>query len=386
MRILHVCLAAFFIDGYAYQENVIPRMHKLAGHNVSILASCEVYIQNKELGYIEPKTYMNEDGIEVTRVPYIFGVPLSVGKKLRLYKGIDSYLEKKNPDLIMLHDVQFLSIKSFAKYKKKHPNVIIVADGHTDYINSARTFISKHILHRLIYKTAIRKMDKYVDKYYGTLPSRVEFFSQMYGIRKEKIDYLPFGVDDTKVKALSHLDERTELEKEYGVPKTDMLIVTGGKFDAAKSNIVELVKAVNEIKGVSLLIFGSMIESIASELEKYRSDKIHYLGWLDETESLKVLTGSDIAFFPYLHSTLWEQTAGVGTPLVVRSLNGFHHIDINGNCLFLESCKEDEIKETIIFCKKHLKKFRDNAERAKTYFTYSTIAERIIRDGVEKVL
>ena len=41
MRILHLCLSCFYIDGYNYQENILPRINHEDGHDVRILASTE---------------------------------------------------------------------------------------------------------------------------------------------------------------------------------------------------------------------------------------------------------------------------------------------------------------------------------------------------------
>ncbi len=75
MKVLHCFLANFYVDGYGYQENVFPRMHKRQGHDVAILASTETYIDNKELGYVEPRAYFTEDGIPITRLAYVGGMP-----------------------------------------------------------------------------------------------------------------------------------------------------------------------------------------------------------------------------------------------------------------------------------------------------------------------
>ena len=63
MKILHCCLAAFYIDDYGYQENILPKIHKKQGHQVEILASTETYLNNSELGYIKPKSYRTKDNI-----------------------------------------------------------------------------------------------------------------------------------------------------------------------------------------------------------------------------------------------------------------------------------------------------------------------------------
>jgi len=45
MKILHLKLSNFFIDGVSYQENMLPRQNFKYGHDVKIIASAETYIQ-----------------------------------------------------------------------------------------------------------------------------------------------------------------------------------------------------------------------------------------------------------------------------------------------------------------------------------------------------
>ena len=49
MRILHLCLANFYIDNYSYQENMLPKYHKMMGHYVSVIASKVSFDENGEL-------------------------------------------------------------------------------------------------------------------------------------------------------------------------------------------------------------------------------------------------------------------------------------------------------------------------------------------------
>ena len=50
MKILHLCLANFYVDEFNYQENILPRINKLDGHEVYILASTETFINNTKIG------------------------------------------------------------------------------------------------------------------------------------------------------------------------------------------------------------------------------------------------------------------------------------------------------------------------------------------------
>ena len=48
MKVLHICLSCFYIDGFNYQENMLPRMHAEQGNEVAILASTETFKKNGE--------------------------------------------------------------------------------------------------------------------------------------------------------------------------------------------------------------------------------------------------------------------------------------------------------------------------------------------------
>ena len=46
MKILHLMLGCFYIDNYSYQENYLPKHHKLQGHDVEIVASLVTFDEN----------------------------------------------------------------------------------------------------------------------------------------------------------------------------------------------------------------------------------------------------------------------------------------------------------------------------------------------------
>src|SRR5690554_2466439 len=118
MRILHVCLSNFYIDNYGYQENILPKMHKLQGHEVKILASTETFIENSKLGYVDPSSYVTEYGVPITRIPYTNILPHAIAKKIRKYKGVKKTLYSFKPDVLFIHGGQFVSMKEIVSYVK----------------------------------------------------------------------------------------------------------------------------------------------------------------------------------------------------------------------------------------------------------------------------
>ena len=94
MKIVHLCLSAFFIDNYSYQENILPKYHVKMGHVVTVIASLFTY--NKEgkgcmlEGYTE---YDDKNGYHVVRLPY--KKPVKMNHILRHYVNFEKILERE---------------------------------------------------------------------------------------------------------------------------------------------------------------------------------------------------------------------------------------------------------------------------------------------------
>lgn len=384
MRILHCCLAAFYIDNYGYQENFLPKMHKLQGHDVKILASTETFIDKMNLGYLKPGSYINEYNIPVTRIPYVWWLPHLIAKKLRYYPNVYNQIADFEPDIIFLHDVQFLSIKNIVRYVKNNKNVIVYADGHTDFNVSARNWLSKNILHKIIYRYCAKLIEPYLKKFYGVLPIRVEFIKNIYKISPKKLDLLVMGGDLTNIDFSRKNEIRSLIRNEINIGYNDFLIITGGKIDSFK-NVHYLMTSVNEIanKNIKLIVFGNIDKELKLLFEELsKSEFIRYIGWKTTDEVSDYFLASDLAFFPGRHSVLWEQSAALGLPGVFKKWDGIQHLDVGGNALFLDDVNVESIKQIIkkIYDDKPL---FDNMkkvaiERGISYFSYFEIAKRAI--------
>lgn len=384
MKILHCCLAAFYIDNYGYQENMLPKMHKLQGHEVAILASTETYMDHKELGYTRPGSYINEYGIPVTRIPYVNNLPHRISSKLRIYSGIKRVLEDFGPDILFIHDSQFVGIKEIVKYVRKRKNVKVFVDSHTDFINSGRNWISRNILHRLIYRWCAKKIEPYTTKFYGTLPLRVDFYRDVYGIDEEKLDLLVLGADLTEVNLNNRESIRNSLRKNLGIKDSDFVLITGGKIDKRKL-IHNLLRVMNRItdNDIRLLCFGQPNEEMKETFNELVADsKISHLGWLKPREMYEYMMVADLAVFPGTHSVLWEQAIGLGLPAIFRRWKGMGHVDLGGNCLFLEGESEEELEKKIYQVKLNQQLFQHMRniarEKGMKRFSYYEIAKRAI--------
>lgn len=382
MRILHVCLASSFVDNYAYQENMLPKYQKEAGHDVAIIASLFTFDKNGKGTYLkEGTTYKNEYDIEVTRLNFKKNSKFS--RKMRCYKNTYTTIEKYAPDIIFIHNVQFHDIKEIVRYLKKHPNVKVFADNHADFINSASNFLSKNILHKIIWRHCAKLIEPYTSKFYGVLPARVDFLKNIYNLPQEKVELLVMGADDEKVEETKRDNKRVEIRNKYGIKDEDFLIITGGKIDRNKPETLELMKAASMVEGIKLMVFGSVIPELRDEFDKLcENDNIIYVGWINSTDVYQYYDASELAFFPGKHSVLWEQAVGMGLPCVFRKMEGFTHVDIGGNCVLIEDVSFDSLKKCIeeVYKDKEaynqMKKIAE--EKGIKEFSYREIAKRSI--------
>lgn len=376
---MHICLTGVFTEGWTYQENLLSKYHSKLGHDVTLIASSLMYDNKGKICTTNKSNYRNKDGVYVIRLDEKKHKPNS---RFRSFPKLKETLEGIEPDILFVHSCQFLDVDTIVKYKRKYKNVKIYVDNHADLSNSANGFVSYYVLHKIIWKRMAKKIEPYTEKFYGVMPSRVDFLKVMYGISDDKIELLVMGVDDEKVAEALDPKSRNAIRNQYGIGKSDFLIVTGGKIDAAKMQTLLLMEAVNRIDGIKLIVFGSVADELTENVKQLCSDRVQYIGWVDSSMTDRYFAAADLVVFPGRHSVFWEQVAGLGIPMLVKDWPGTHHVDVGGNVKFLENDSVEEIKEAInnVVLKDNYKAMFDAAKRNRKYFMYSEIARRSINE------
>ncbi len=379
MKIVHLCLGCFFPDNYSYQENMLPKFHKELGHEVEVIASLQSFDKDGKVCYLAPcKPYRNEHGLMVTRLPY--HTPVNINKKMKRFVGLMEALKKAKPQVLFIHGCQFLDIDVVVRYLKGRRDLTVYVDNHADFSNSATNWFSKNILHKVIWKRCAHQILPYTRMFYGVLPARVDFLADIYKLPREKVSLLVMGAEDDKVDEAQRPEVRSKLRQNYGIGQEDFLIVTGGKIDKAKQQILLLMKAVCDLsqknKKVKLLVFGSVIPEMKADVEKNQSEHVRYIGWVPSSETYQYFSMADLVCFPGRHSVFWEQTAGMGIPMVVKYWAGTTHVDVGGNVMFLKKDSQQEIRETLELAMKNYETMKRAATERRKEFLYSKIAAK----------
>jgi glycosyltransferase involved in cell wall biosynthesis len=214
-----------------------------------------------------------------------------------------------------------------------------------------------------------------------------------YGISTERIGILPFGADDGRIDISLRDEIRYETRESLGIAHDEFVFVFGGKIDARK-NAIQLLKAFSRMNSehsslrVRLVIFGEPVPSMAHEFSQaICQPKVTHVTWTAATELYRLFWASDFAVFPGTHSVLWEEAAGLGVPMAVRRWKGITHLDVGGNCIFLERADESELVSLMY----HIASDRENFEQMRVAattigvanFAYSRIAARSISEESE---
>ena len=175
MKILHICMTQYS-DGWTYQENMLAKFHKLAGNDVVVLTSMYHYKEGKLVE--DSKTnFIDVNGVRVIRLKK---KKKGFMNKLPVYCDFEKKLDELSPDIIFSHGCQYRDSLFVAKYVRKNPNVKLFVDNHADFSNSATSFVSKKILHGIIWKYHAQKLLPVTEKFWGVLPARVDFLVDVF--------------------------------------------------------------------------------------------------------------------------------------------------------------------------------------------------------------
>ena len=368
-----------FVHPDQTSQNLLSKYQRLNGNNVTVITSQYMYSKEGELIKCQCDDCTDELGIRVLRLEISKGKDFN--SRFKRYKNFYKSIEQSVPDVVFCHGIQFFDLLNVIKYVRCHPSVKLYIDSHADFNNSASNFLSKKILHGIIWKYLSQKALPYTEKFFGVTPARVDFLLNVYNLPPSKVELLPLGADDNLVKKTLKPEVRREVRNDLKVSDKQILIVSGGKIDHNKPQTLSLMKAINILadRNIHLAVFGSVAENLKEDFDAELSKYISYVGWKNVEEIYRLFAAADLVAFPGLHSVLWEQAAGMGKPCVFKRIPGFNHIDLGGNCMFFEN---DSVGEYVEVIKKALKNISEMAkiaeERGIPAFSYKKIAEKSI--------
>jgi 1,2-diacylglycerol 3-alpha-glucosyltransferase len=376
--IVHICLSNWYVDGWQYQENELIKQHIISGHDVSVIASTEIPDSTGFLNYVLPKTYFSPEGAKIIRIPYIRG-PRKLMAKLRFYSGLTDLLNSIRPDAIMFHGSCAGEIITAARYAKANPHVIFYVDSHEDRHNSARTFLSREILHKLYYRFCLQRALPQIRKILCCSLESMDFVHETYGVDRERLEFFPLGgviPSDGDYKR-----QRDLVRQQMGLAENQTLFTQAGKQTRAKK-LIETLRSFIAAAPVTarLVIAGSLDAEIKGQAEALiASDaRVTFSGWLNPEQLTSLLCACDVYLQPGTQSVNFQQSLCCRCAPIVHDYPSHHpFVQTNGWLIQDEAGLAAAIR-TASNCNIGQKQ-AESLSIARQYLDYATMAKRVLR-------
>ncbi|WP_234038281.1 glycosyltransferase family 4 protein [Erythrobacter sp. YJ-T3-07] len=324
MRIFMLC--DFFNEELEYQENHLVDYYRRHGHEVIVVCSLyenvfDYYTDKKVDG---PARDYEVNGARIVKLPYRYNIL----NRLRAYPKIDGLLEEFAPDLIFVHDIM-LNLPECIAYVKRHPQTRMIMDYHADYANSGKNWLSLKVLHGVIRKRFLDRARPHLSMIYPIVPAGIDFLNEVYRVPREEMTLLPLGTDLEYGAKIAASGAGAAIRQELAIPEDHFVVFTGGKLTPSKrtETLIEAVNTLNR-EDLHVLVAGAAGPNEAeyfAGLEQLAkgNPRIHFRGWQDKEGVYRHLDAADIAVFPASQSILWQQSIGMGLPVIVGDRSEF---------------------------------------------------------------
>ena len=378
MKIVHICLASSFTEYMSYQDNLLPYQNKIDGHTVTVISNCNKFLDGK-IVFTEPEERILDSGIMLIRLKYDNVINPYISEKVRKVKGLYKLLCELEPDVILFHGLAGWELLTAAKYKRKHPKIKLYVDSHEDAHNSATNFLSKQILHKVFYKTIIKKCIPYIDIVLYVSMEVLDFIVDIYRIPKDKIEFYPLG--GTIIEEEERLENRNKIRQELGITDNDVLLVHSGKMDKMKRT-EDILLALADIKSerLRLIIIGSIPEDMELVLKPLiNADiRVSYVGWKTADELMEYLCAADVYVQPGSQSATMQNAICCGCSMILYPHKS-HEPYLQGNGYYVRTI--DDMKEVFQIISNDpngINKMSENSMRiARELLDYKKLAARL---------
>lgn len=332
MKILMIC--EFYDEALEYQENLLAKYYALNGHSVTIITSTIRSIQDY---YHDRDPGKGAREVEHTAYARVIRLPFRYNflHRIKIFEPIFSIIEEEQPDLLYFHDI-IPNILEGVRYVKRHPECPMIMDYHADISNSGANWLSRRILHGVIRKAILDRARPHIKKIFPIVPAGIDFLRDYYGVRETEMELLPLGTDQEFAAQVLASDARVRVRSRLGIANDELVIFTGGKLTPLKRT-EDLLTAVNELgdRTVHVIVAGAADSTLAdysAMIDRLTAGRanFHMVGWQDRAGIYDYMSAADLAVFPASQSVMWQQSIGMGLPLIVSEQNkntrGVQHV------------------------------------------------------------
>lgn len=377
MKIVHCCLSNTYNEGYTYQENLLSVQNKQDGHEVWIVASTEIYEDNKHVGYAKPGSYVNAAGIKVIRVPYRKVINASVSHKFRAYKGVRSVLDTIGPDLIIFHGIAAWELKSVSKYAADN-GITFYIDNHACLLNSGRSWFSKNVLHGIFYRHALQRALPAAEKVLCIGTDEYAFARTVYHVPTAKLELWPLGGNIQTDQEYRRIRKGRRVQ--LGVSENTIVFMHSGKMNKDKKT-KELLQAFSRVRDERfvLIIAGEFLDDAEEIQDLIRQDpRVRYLGWKSGEELLELLAAADVYLQPGSMSATMQNAMCCRCAVVVQPTDIYRYF-LEDTGVYVQTPAElEQFLQDVSRGKAEISKLKQlHFDRAKKFLDYRNIAKRL---------
>jgi len=345
MKVLHVCICGPFTDELAYQENELVEQHVALGHEVTVIASTEAYGPDKQIEHTEAGHSQLRCGASLIRLHSAWGIRGWLATKIRRHRGLRDCLVSIQPDRILFHGLTAWDLLTVAAYVRRTSHVKLFTDSHEDWNNSARTMLSKWVLHYCYYRAILRYCLPTISKVLCVSLETIEFVRDFYGVPQTQIEFYPLGGmlwDDDEYKAA-----RATTREAQGWLSSHRVFLQSGKIDRAK-RLVETLRAFAKVvdPNLRLVVTGQIMPDVREEvLHLIDADpRVQMLGWVDPQRLRALLCAADVYVQPGSQSATMQMALCCRRPVVLADVPS-HRIFVDGNGLLVQT--EDQLANAL---------------------------------------
>lgn len=380
MKILHICICGPFTDGMAYQENELIAQHVKAGHKTTVIAATDAYGPNKQVVHVTPGVSQLACGATLIRLPYLRPLRGWLASKIRAHAELRKNLEQIQPDRILFHGLTAWDLLTVATYVRQNPQVKLFVDCHEDFNNSARSWASRELLHKLFYKKIFQQC---VDQIHEVLCITIEslnFAIDFYGSPISKTRMYPLGctMESTDIVAR----RRAEFRSRYNLTNSDIVITQTGKIDHTKQLTAALLAfSRNPSPQLRFFIAGQITDDVMAEcLPLINNDqRITDLGWQTTEQLRTVLAGADCFLQPFGQTATTQMAMGYGCVILAQDVPSHRWLISDLECLFKDSSELERVFQWVMANQTNLfRKGQVNSQFALNHLDYEQLASQIL--------
>lgn len=366
---------------------IIPRFNPLLGGGVNVVFNFskflskrghEVTIITTDWGFDENYANIIEaEGVEVLSFRSITNMFLFIPTP-----KLGDWLSKniKNYDIVHLNGARSYQNIVVHKYAKKH-NIPYVLQAH----GSVMRIVERQKLKKIYDQLWGYKIFSDSSKVIALTYSEGESYERM-GINKEKIEFIPNGID---LSIYDQLPQRGGFREKHSIGKNERIILYLGRLHKSKS-IDLLIEAfsglIGSLNNAILVLVGPDDGYKDILIEKAKNlkieDKLILTGPVSENEKVSALIDSDVFVTPrfYGFPITFVESCACGLPIVTT--NGGDDLDwINNTVGYVTNFDVDELEAAIlkILTDRELELlFRENCKAVvREKFTWELIAKNL---------